>query len=93
MGLKSILISVSRRSSPVIEPNKIPQINGGSVVYCIRKNSRSFRLNINWLQQLNLEGVVLQRHVSATLLIEDSNSDISFECVIEELKNFWRISS
>lgn len=81
------IVTCGTNRSPIIELDKVEEGNRCSVINSVSKYSRTLRLNINRLQELNIEGVILQRHISAALLIEDSYAEVDIKCRLEELGN------
>lgn len=81
------IVACGTDRSPIIELNKVEEGNRCSVINSVSEYSRTLRLNINWLQELNIEGVVLQRHISTALLVKDSHAEVDIKCRLEELGN------
>lgn len=80
------IVACGTDRSPIIELNKVEEGNRCSVINSVSEYSRTLSLNINRLQELNIEGVVLQRHIS-TALIEYSHAEVDIKCLLEELGN------
>lgn len=81
------IVACGTDRSPIIELNKVEEGNRCSVINSVSEYSRTLRLNINRLQELNIEGVVLQRHISTALLVKDSHAEVDIKCRLEELGN------
>ena len=81
------IVACGTDRSPIIELDKVEEGNRCSVINSVSEYSRTLRLNINRLQELNIEGVVLQRHISTTLLVKDSHAEVDIKCRLEELGN------
>lgn len=81
------IVTGGTNRSPIIELDKVEEGNRCSVINSVSEYSRTLRLNINRLQELNIEGVVLQRHISTALLVEDSHAEVDIKCRLEELGN------
>lgn len=81
------IVTGGTNRSPIIELDKVEEGNRCSVINSVCEYSRTLRLNINRLQELNIEGVVLQRHISTALLVEDSHAEVDIKCRLEELGN------